>query len=115
MEDLYLVLKLMSLNRYYQKIVKKYAVGMNSGTDALYLTLRSYDIGPGDEVITTPLSWIATTNAIELTGATPLFVDIGTDLNIDVSLIESAITENTKVILPVHLLATCVTWLASIK
>jgi len=75
---------------------------MNSGTDALYLALRAYDIGPGDEVITTPLSWIASTNAIVLTGATPVFVDIGKDLNIDVSLIEQYVTERTKAILPVH-------------
>ena len=81
---------------------KQFAVGMNSGTDALYLTLRAYEIGPGDEVITTPLSWIATTNAIALTGATPVFVDIGNTLNIDASLIESSITERTRAILPVH-------------
>ena len=81
---------------------RRYAVGMNSGTDALYLSLRSLDIGPGDEVITTPLSWIATLNAITLTGATPVFVDIGDDLNINADLIESAITPKTKAILPVH-------------
>lgn len=81
---------------------KKYAVGTNSGSDSLYLTLRSLDVGPGDEVITTPLSWIATVNAITLCGATPVFVDIGRDLNIDADLIEAAITPKTKVILPVH-------------
>ena len=81
---------------------KKYAVGMNSGTDALYLALRALDIGPGDEVITTPLSWIATVNAIVLTGATPIFVDIGEDLNINADLVEAAITTRTKAILPVH-------------
>ena len=81
---------------------RKYCIGVNSGTDALYLVLRALDIGIGDEVITTPLSWIATVNAITLTGATPVFVDIGIDLNINTDLIESAITERTKVILPVH-------------
>ena len=81
---------------------KKYAVGMNSGTDALYLALRALGIGTGDEVITTPLSWIATTNAIVLTGATPVFVDIAEDLNINAVLIEKAITPKTKAILPVH-------------
>ena len=81
---------------------RRYGIGVNSGTDALYFALRALDIGPGDEVITTPLSWIATVNAIVLTGATPVFVDIAKDLNINVSLIESAITPRTKVILPVH-------------
>ena len=81
---------------------KQFAVGMNSGTDALYLTLRAYDIGKGDEVITTPLSWIATVNAITLTGATPIFIDIEPNLNIDINLIENAITNKTKAILPVH-------------
>jgi dTDP-4-amino-4,6-dideoxygalactose transaminase len=81
---------------------KKYAVGVNSGTNALYLALRSLDIGPGDEVITTSLSWIATLNAIVLCGATPVFVDIAEDLNINAELIPEVITPRTKAILPVH-------------
>ncbi len=81
---------------------KKFAVGVNSGTDALYLTLRSMDIGPGDEVITTPLSWIATFNAISLCGATPVCVDLKNDLTINPDRIQQAITARTKVILPVH-------------
>ena len=81
---------------------KKYAVGMNSGTDSLYLALRSLNIGPGDEVITTPLSWVATLNSIVLAGATPVFVDIFEDLNINADLIEKAITPRTKAIMPVH-------------
>jgi dTDP-4-amino-4,6-dideoxygalactose transaminase len=80
----------------------RHAVGLGSGTDALYLALRSLDIGPDDEVITTPLSWIATVNAIVLCGATPVFVDIGEDMNINASLVEDAITVKTKAILPVH-------------
>ncbi len=80
----------------------KYALGVNSGTDALYLALRCLDIGPGDEVITTPLSWIATCNAITLTGATPVFIDIEKDLNLNPDLIQSAITPRTKAVLPVH-------------
>jgi len=80
----------------------RYAVGVNSGTDAVYLALRSLDIGIGDEVITTCLSWIATANAIRLTGATPVFVDIKDDFNINPDEIETKITPNTKAILPVH-------------
>jgi dTDP-4-amino-4,6-dideoxygalactose transaminase len=82
---------------------KRFAVGMGSGTDALYMALRALDVGPGDEVITTPMSWIATLNAIVLCGATPRFVDIRQDMNIDESLIRDAITPRTKVLMPVHL------------
>jgi len=81
---------------------QKFAVGVNSGSEALYLALRSLDLQPGDEVITTPLSWIATLNAITLCGATPIFADLKEDLNINPALIEAAITPKTKVILPVH-------------
>ena len=80
----------------------KYAIGVGNGTDALYLSMRALNIGPGDEVITTPLSWIATVNAIVATGAKPVFVDIGQDLNIDPALIQNSITNKTKAIIPVH-------------
>ncbi|HEX6513129.1 MAG TPA: DegT/DnrJ/EryC1/StrS family aminotransferase, partial [Chloroflexota bacterium] len=85
---------------------KQFAVGMGSGTDALYLALRSLDLGPGDEVITTALSWIATTNAMTLCGATPVWVDIGSDLNIDPARIEAAITPRTRAIVAVHFTGT---------
>lgn len=81
---------------------RRHGIGVNSGTDALYLALRALGVGPGDEVVTTSLSWIATANAIALTGAKPVFVDIGWDFNIDAGLIEAAITRVTKAIVPVH-------------
>lgn len=81
---------------------RKHAVGVGSGTDALYFGLRALDIGKGDEVITTALSWIATANAIAMTGATPVFADIGKDLNIDPKSVESLVTSRTKVILVVN-------------
>lgn len=82
----------------------KYAVGLASGTDALHLSLRSLGIGQGDEVITTPFTFIATAEAISYTGAKPVFVDIDPEtFNIDPLKIEEKITEKTKAILPVHL------------
>lgn len=82
----------------------KYTVGVTSCTDALIISLKGLGIQSGDEVITTPLSFIATANAIEHCGAKPVFVDVEKDTgNIDASLIEKAITKKTKAILVVHL------------
>ncbi len=79
----------------------KYAVGVNSGTDALILSLDALGVGPGDEVITTGYTFWATVEAIIRVGATPVLVDIKDNLIIDESLIEEKITDKTKAIIPV--------------
>jgi dTDP-4-amino-4,6-dideoxygalactose transaminase len=85
-----------------------YAVATSSGTTALHTVLLAYGIGVGDEVITTPFTFIASANSILYTGARPVFVDIQAEtFNIDPYLIETAITEHTKAIMPVHLFGLC--------
>lgn len=82
---------------------RKYAVAVNSGTSGLYLCLRAMGIGPGDEVITTPFTFIASATTIMMTGATPVFADIDPEyLNIDPAEIEKKITRRTKAIMPVE-------------
>ena len=80
----------------------KFCLGLNSGTDAIMMALWSNGIGKGDEVITSPISFIASIGAIVHVGAKPVFVDIKDDLNFNEELIESAITSKTKAIMPVH-------------
>ncbi|MEK7517691.1 MAG: DegT/DnrJ/EryC1/StrS family aminotransferase [Patescibacteria group bacterium] len=89
---------------FSQYINTPYTVGLTSCTAALHLALIAAGVGEGDEVITTPMSFVATANAIMMARGTPVFVDVEKETgNIDPSLIEKAITKKTKVILPVHL------------
>jgi len=82
----------------------RHAIATSSGTTALHLALLAHDVGPGDEVITSPFTFIASVNSILFTGATPVFADIDDEtFNIDPARLEAAITPRTKVIMPVHL------------
>ncbi len=81
----------------------KYGVAVSSGTTALHIALLANGVGPGDEVVTTPFTFIASANAVLYSGARPVFADVGEDFNLDPSKIEEKITPKTKAILPVHL------------
>jgi len=81
----------------------RFAVGLNSGYDALHMSLRAAGIGPGDEVIVPAHTFVATCSAVVNVGATPVLVDVTQDFNIDTDLIEPAITQRTRGIIPVHL------------
>ncbi len=81
----------------------KYAVGVNSGTDALHLSLLAAGIGPGDEVITVAHTFVASAAVIVHCGAKPVLIDVGEDFNMDMEQLEQAITPRTKAIMPVHL------------
>lgn len=95
--------------RFCEYTGMKHTVALNSCTAALHLALLALDIGPGDEVITTPMTFIATATAIMHTGATPVFVDVESKTGLmDANLVEQAITAKTKAILPVHLYGTMV-------
>lgn len=90
-------------SNYIDPIGETYAVALSSCTAALHLSINALNIKRGDEVITSPFSFVATANAILHSGAKPVFVDVNKDtMNIDVSLIEDKINENTKAILPIH-------------
>lgn len=81
----------------------RHVVTLNSGTDALMLAMKALNIGPGDEVITPPNSFVASTAAIVALGATPIFADVLPDQNVDPAAVEVAVTPRTKAIMPVHL------------
>ena len=90
-------------NRFAEVCGQPHAIGVGSGTDALILSLKILGVGPGDEVITSPNTFIATVGAIAMTGARPVFVDNDDVFMIDVTKTEAAITPKTKAIVPVHL------------
>ena len=95
------------LRKFEENIAKfvgvKYAVGLNSGTDTLYLSLLACGIGKGDEVITVSHTFVASIASITFSGAKPVLIDVGMDHNMDVNQLEKAINPKTKAIMPVHL------------
>ncbi len=90
--------------RFADYLGRRHCLGLTSCTGALHLSLVALGIGPGDEVITTPMTFIATATAILEAGAKPIFVDVEPDTgNLDAACIEAAITKHTRAIVPVHL------------
>jgi dTDP-4-amino-4,6-dideoxygalactose transaminase len=90
-------------NNLAQFVGRKYAIGVGNCTDALLLSLMAAGVGPGDEVISVSHTFVATIEVIRVLGATPIFVDIADDHNMDVNLVETAINSRTKAIMPVQL------------
>jgi dTDP-4-amino-4,6-dideoxygalactose transaminase len=86
-----------------QFVGTRFAVGLNSGYDALHMSLRAAKVGPGDEVIVPAHTFVATASSVVNVGAKPVLVDVGRDFNLDVDRIEEAITPRTRAIIPVHL------------
>ena len=90
-------------SRFAGLVGVRHAIGVNSGTDALTLSLQAVGVRPGDEVVTAPNTFVATVGAIVAAGARPVFVDVDESHNIDPNLIEAAISSRTRALLPVHL------------
>src|SRR5947208_9315875 len=90
--------------RFAEYVGAKHCLAVASGTAALHLSLLALNVGPGDEVITTPITWPATANVIVHAGATPVFADVREDdLNVDPDEVAKLVTRRTKALLPVHL------------
>src|SRR6185312_4662976 len=90
--------------RLAEYLEAEHVLAVASGTAAMHLALVALGVGPGDEVITSPITWPATANVIVHAGASPVFVDVReTDLNLDPAQVAEAVTQRTKAILPVHL------------
>ncbi len=90
--------------RFAEVVGVEHAVAVSSGTTALHVALLAHGIGPGDEVITSPFTFVASVNSVVYTGATPVFCDVSADtFNLDVSLLRGLLTPRTKAIMPVHL------------
>ncbi|MGA2573758.1 MAG: DegT/DnrJ/EryC1/StrS family aminotransferase [Candidatus Methanomethylicaceae archaeon] len=106
--DLYLRDDVINFEKDFAKFIgSKHCVSTNSCTDALFLSLYAEGIGPGDEVITVGHTYIATIASIVLNGAKPILIDVGNDYNMDVEMLEDAVTPKTKAIMPVHLNGRC--------
>jgi len=102
--DLILRSQLAQFEKHIAKLVGvKYAIGVNSGYDALHLAVQAAGLGPNDEVITVAHTFVASISAIANHGATPVLIDVGQDYNMNMDLLEAAITPRTKAIMPVHL------------
>jgi dTDP-4-amino-4,6-dideoxygalactose transaminase len=90
-------------NQFAKFTMSRYAIGVSNATSALHLSLKALGIGPGDEVVVPDMTFVATANAVLLTGATPVIADVNeSDMNMSIDSLKKSITARTKAILPVH-------------